>query len=137
MAAVSQFAYVGGQMMSQFEDYLSLTAIRQWDWKYYLYDVLISLAGALLATFVIYEFGLYTNFLAILLVYAPVVFLLASMRGFYAALMSLLFAFFSFDLFIIPFATDLPSVNIAKRIIFLCVLAITSLLGVIYSVSHI
>src|SRR5437763_1071513 len=122
--------------MSQVEQYLSLAPIEIRNWKRYLLDTLISLAGALSATFIVYKFDLSTSFTVVFLVYAPMICVLAFLRGFYTAFMTALLAFLSFGLFVIPFAADIPSHTIEKWVFFLCALVGTALIGTFCSVSR-
>jgi two-component system, OmpR family, sensor histidine kinase KdpD len=122
--------------MSQVEQYLPLAPIELRNWKRYLVDTLISLAGALSATALVYLFNLSISFTIVFLVYASVIFLLAFLRGFCTAFMTALAAFFSFGLFVIPFPANIPSLTIEKWTFFLCVLVSAGLLGAHYSVSR-
>lgn len=88
--------------MSQIEHLPSLDAREERNWKRYLGDSILAVVGALLVTFVIYVFKLYPRIPNISLVYLLVVLALASTRGLYAAILSSVVAFLSFDYFLVP-----------------------------------
>lgn len=120
-------------MMNQVEQYFALTPIKRRNWKHYLFNALIALTVPLLATFIIYELALSTSLLVILLVYTPVVLILASFRGLWAAFISSVAAFVAFGLFVIPFTSDISNFSLEKRVIFLFGLLVVGLLGTLYS----
>ncbi len=80
-------------------------------WNQYLFDSLLGIAGALLVTFIIYLFHLYPRIPNISLLYILVVLALASTRGLYAAIVTSVIAFLSFDFFLVP---PYYTLNIAK-----------------------
>ena len=122
-------------MMNQVEQYFAIAPIKRRNWKHYLYDALMALPVPLLATFMIYKlpFSLSTSLLIVLLVYTPVVLVLASFRGFWAAFISSVVAFMAFGLFVIPFTSNISGFNLEKRVIFLFGLLVVGLLGTLYS----
>jgi two-component system sensor histidine kinase KdpD len=65
-------------------------------------DSVIAVVGALVVTFVIYFFHLYPRIPNISLLYILVVLALASTRGLYAAILTSIVAFLSFDYFLVP-----------------------------------
>ena len=72
----------------------------------YLIDSVLAIAGALLVTSIIYFFHLYPRIPNISLLYILVVLALASTRGLYAAILTSILAFLSFDFFLVaPFYT--------------------------------
>ena len=71
-------------------------------WNQYLFDSLLGIAGALLVTFIIYLFHLYPRIPNISLLYILIVLALASTRGLYAAIVTSVIAFLSFDFFLVP-----------------------------------
>ncbi len=97
-------------------------------WNQYLFDSLLGIAGALLVTFIIYLFHLYPRIPNISLLYILVVLALASTRGLYAAIVTSVIAFLSFDFFLVPpyytfniamrqeFFMNLCAIRIEKRI---------------------
>src|SRR2546428_1380149 len=122
-------------MMNQVEQYFALAPIKWRNWKHYLYDALMALAIPLLATFIIYKlpFSLSTSLLIVLLIYTPIVLILASFRGLWVALISSVVAFVAFGLFVIPFTSNISGFNLEKRVIFLFGLLVVGLLGALYS----
>jgi len=80
-------------------------------WNQYLFDSLLGIAGALLVTFIIYLFHLYPRIPNISLLYILIVLALASTRGLYAAIVTSVIAFLSFDFFLVP---PYYTFNIAK-----------------------
>src|SRR5258708_3279632 len=71
-------------------------------WSQYLVDSLLGIAGALLVTFIIYFFHLYPRIPNISLLYILVVLALASTRDLYAAILTSIVAFLTFDFFLVP-----------------------------------
>src|SRR2546421_12591391 len=71
-------------------------------WSQYLVDSLLGIVGALLVTFIIYFFHLYPRIPNISLLYILVVLALASTRGLYAAIVTSVIGFLSFDFFLVP-----------------------------------
>lgn len=70
-------------------------------WVRFLGDTVLAIVGALLVTGIIYVFRLYPRIPNISLAYLLVVLALASTRGLYAAVLSAIVAFLSFDFFLI------------------------------------
>ena len=71
-------------------------------WSRYLIDSVLAIAGALVVTSIIYFFHLYPRIPNISLLYILVVLALASTRGLYAAILTSIIAFLSFDFFLVP-----------------------------------
>ena len=72
----------------------------------YIMDTILATGGALLVTSVIYAFKLYPKIPNISFLYLLVVLALASTRGLYAAIITSIVAFLSFDYFLVfPFFT--------------------------------
>jgi len=71
-------------------------------WSRYLTDSVLAIAGALLVTSIIYLFRLYPSIPNISLLYILIVLALASTRGLYAAILTSIIAFLSFDFFLVP-----------------------------------
>jgi len=71
-------------------------------WRRYLEDSLLAIAGVALITGILYWLHLYPRIPNISLVYLLVVLALASVRGFYAAILASLAAFLAFDFFLVP-----------------------------------
>ncbi len=88
--------------MSQSEHLPSLEARQKPRWTSYLIDSALAIIGTLLLTGIIYIFHLYPGIPNISLVYLLAVLALASTRGRYAAVLSALVAFSSFDFFLVP-----------------------------------
>jgi two-component system sensor histidine kinase KdpD len=88
--------------MSQSEHLPSLEARREPRWTRYLVDSFLAILGTLLITGFIYTFHLYPIIPNISLVYLLIVLALASTRGMFAAVLSALVAFSSFDFFLVP-----------------------------------
>ncbi|HYL43347.1 MAG TPA: ATP-binding protein [Ktedonobacteraceae bacterium] len=88
--------------MSQSKHLPSLEARRESHWTRYLVDSILAILGTLLLTGLIYIFHLYPSIPNISLVYLLVVLALASTRGLFAAVLSALVAFSSFDFFLVP-----------------------------------
>ncbi|HZU68637.1 MAG TPA: ATP-binding protein [Ktedonobacteraceae bacterium] len=65
-------------------------------------DSVVAVLGALVVTFIIYFFHLYPRIPNISLLYIVVVLALASTRGLYAAVLTSIVAFLSFDYFLVP-----------------------------------
>src|SRR5438270_6786327 len=92
------------QAMSQIERF-HLPALEMREglrWSQYLVDSLLGIAGALLVTFIIYFFHLYPRIPNISLLYILVVLALASTRNLYAAILTSIVAFLTFDFFLVP-----------------------------------
>lgn len=79
---------------------LEMKAELRWNW--YFIDSVLAIAGALLVTSIIYFFHLYPRIPNISLLYILVVLALASTRGLYAAIVTSIIAFLSFDFFLVP-----------------------------------
>src|SRR6266704_5207006 len=88
--------------MSQVEHLPSLEAREGPRWRRYLIDSILAIVGTLIITAIIYTLHLYPTIPNISLAYLLVVLVLASTRGLYAAVLSALVAFFSFDFFLVP-----------------------------------
>jgi two-component system sensor histidine kinase KdpD len=71
-------------------------------WQHYLLDSVLAVAGALLITGIIDVLQLYPKIPNISLAYLLIVLALASTRGLYAAILSSIVAFLSFDYFLVP-----------------------------------
>src|SRR4051794_29258341 len=71
-------------------------------WAQYLLDSVLAIVGSLFVTLIIAVFHLYPRIPNISIVYLLMVLALASTRGRYAAILTSLVAFFSFDFFIVP-----------------------------------
>lgn len=71
-------------------------------WRRYVPDTILATVGALLVTGIIYAFQLYPRIPNISLLYLLLVLGLASARGRYAAVLTSIVAFFSFDFFLVP-----------------------------------
>jgi two-component system, OmpR family, sensor histidine kinase KdpD len=71
-------------------------------WSRYLIDSVLAIVGALLVTSIIYLFHLYPSIPNISLLYILIVLALASTRGLYAAILTSIIAFLSFDFFLVP-----------------------------------
>ncbi len=88
--------------MSQVEHLPSLEVREGPRWRRYLIDSTLAIVGALLITGIIYTLHLYPKIPNISLAYLLIVLALASTRGLYAAVLSSLVAFASFDYFLVP-----------------------------------
>src|SRR5947207_1593146 len=88
--------------MSQVEHLPSLEAREGPRWRRYLIDSILAIVGTLLITAIIYTLHLYPTIPNISLAYLLIVLALASTRGLYAAVLSALVAFSSFDYFLVP-----------------------------------
>src|SRR6266480_7652522 len=88
--------------MSQVEHLPSLEAREGPRWRRYLIDSILAIVGTLLITAIIYTLHLYPTIPDISLAYLLIVLALAGTRGLYAAVLSALVAFFSFDFFLVP-----------------------------------
>ncbi len=75
---------------------------KRFSWQTYLLDSILAIIGTLLVTAGIFIWKLYPHIPNISIVYLLVVIGLASTRGRYAAILSALLAFLSFDYFIVP-----------------------------------
>lgn len=71
-------------------------------WGQYFIDSVLAVVGALIVTAIIYFFHLYPRIPNISLLYILVVLALASTRGLYAAIVTSVIAFLSFDFFLVP-----------------------------------
>ncbi|MFL5587050.1 MAG: ATP-binding protein, partial [Ktedonobacteraceae bacterium] len=89
-------------VMSQVEHLPSLEAREGPRWRRYLIDSILAIVGTLFITAVIYTLHLYPTIPNISLAYLLIVLALASTRGLYAAVLSALVAFSSFDYFLVP-----------------------------------
>jgi two-component system sensor histidine kinase KdpD len=71
-------------------------------WSRYFIDSVLAIAGALVVTSIIYFFHLYPRIPNISLLYILVVLALASTRDLYAAILTSIIAFLTFDFFLVP-----------------------------------
>src|ERR1051326_2242772 len=71
-------------------------------WRRYLFDTFFAVTGALSITGIIYVFQLYPRIPNISIIYLLMVLALASTRGRYAASLTSVVAFISFDYFLVP-----------------------------------
>lgn len=112
---------------------ISRLSQQKWQWKRFLWDTLLALMGTLVMTMTIYWFRLYPRIPNISLIYLVAVLALAGTRGLYAAVLSSLVAFLSFDYFLIQplytFSITRPEEWLAL-FIFLCAAIITGQLAV-------
>src|SRR5256712_12677669 len=88
--------------MSQIEHLPSLEKKGEPRWIRYLSDSAMAVIGSLLITTIIYTLHFYPSIPNISLAYLLIVLALASTRGLYAAVLSALVAFSSFDYFLVP-----------------------------------
>src|SRR5438045_9664381 len=88
--------------MSQIEHLPSLEAGEGPRWRRYLIDSILAIVGTLFITAIIYTLHLYPTIPDLSLAYLLIVLALASTRGLYAAVLSALLAFSSFDYFLVP-----------------------------------
>src|SRR5437773_3042657 len=88
--------------MNQVEHLPSLEAREGPRWRRYLIDSILAIVGTLFITAIIYTLHLYPTIPNISLAYLLIVLALASTRGLYAAVLSALVAFSSFDYFLVP-----------------------------------
>jgi K+-sensing histidine kinase KdpD len=88
--------------MHTIEQIPQLPAQTRRNWQQYLIDTLLTAAGALIVTGIIYAFHLYPTIPNISIVYLLVILALASTRGRYAAILASVIAFLSFDFFLVP-----------------------------------
>ncbi len=71
-------------------------------WQQYLVDALLGIVGALVITGILYGYHLYPTIPNISIVYLLLILILASTRGYFAAIVASLAAFLSFDFFLVP-----------------------------------
>ena len=88
--------------MSQVEHLPSLGLREGPKWRHYLIDSVVAIVSTLLLTGIIYLLHLYPSIPNISLTYLLIVLALASTRGMFAAVLSALVAFSSFDYFLVP-----------------------------------
>ncbi|HEV7236539.1 MAG TPA: DUF4118 domain-containing protein, partial [Ktedonobacteraceae bacterium] len=88
--------------MSQVEHLPSLGVREGPQWRHYLIDSVVAIVSTLLLTGVIYLLHLYPSIPNISLTYLLIVLALASTRSMFAAVLSALVAFSSFDYFLVP-----------------------------------
>ena len=88
--------------MSQVEHLPSLGRREGPKWRHYLIDSVVAIVSTLLLTGIIYLLHLYPSIPNISLTYLLIVLTLASTRGMFAAVLSALVAFSSFDYFLVP-----------------------------------
>ncbi|MGI9059235.1 MAG: sensor histidine kinase [Ktedonobacteraceae bacterium] len=88
--------------MSQVEHLPSLGTREGPQWHHYLIDSVVAIVSTLLLTGIIYLLHLYPSIPNISLTYLLIVLALASTRGMFAAVLSALVAFSSFDYFLVP-----------------------------------
>lgn len=87
--------------MKSFEHLLFLGPRKEQEWKRFTVDAVIATAGALAITVFIYVFRLYPKIPNISFLYLLVVLVLASVRGLYAAIITSIVAFLTFDYFFV------------------------------------
>lgn len=88
--------------MRQIEHVSPLDIRKQPRWRQYLIDSALAVIGTLAITGIVYVLQLYPRIPNISLIYLLIVLALASTRGLYAAVLSAIVAFLSFDYFLIP-----------------------------------
>ena len=88
--------------MSEVEHLPSFGARERPLWRRYLIDSALAIVGSLLITVIVYALHLYPSIPNISLTYILLVLALGSTRGLFAAVVSSLVAFFSFDFFLVP-----------------------------------
>ena len=88
--------------MNRMEPLPALESRGERSWRRYLDDSLLAIAGVALITGILYWLHLYPRIPNISLAYLLVVLALASVRGFYAAILSSVAAFLAFDFFLVP-----------------------------------
>lgn len=88
--------------MSQVEHLPSLGMREGPQWRHYLIDSVVAIVSTLLLTGIIYLLHLYPSIPNISLTYLLIVLTLASTRSMFAAVLSALVAFSSFDYFLVP-----------------------------------
>jgi two-component system sensor histidine kinase KdpD len=113
--------------MRAIEQIPQLPARTRKPWQHYLTDSLMAVGGALVVTGIIYAFHLYPTIPNISIVYLLVILLLASTRGRYAAILTAVVAFLSFDFFLVP---PFYTLTIAhwEDVLALCVFLVTALI---------
>src|SRR5256885_3121547 len=97
--------------MSEIERLPSYSAREGPLWRRYLIDSVLAILGSLLITGIIFALHLYPSIPNISITYILLVLALGSTRGLFAAVVSSLVAFFSFDFFLVP---PLYTLTIAK-----------------------
>ena len=97
--------------MSELEHLPSVEAREGPLWRRYLIDGILAIVGSLLLTVLLYALRLYPSIPNISLIYLLLVLALGSTRGLFAAVLSALVAFFSFDFFLVQ---PLYTLTIAK-----------------------
>src|SRR5436305_4052416 len=88
--------------MSEVERFPSYSAREGPLWRHYLIDSALAILGSLLITGIIFVLHLYPSIPNISLTYILLVLALGSTRGLFAAVVSSLVAFLSFDFFLVP-----------------------------------
>ncbi len=88
--------------MSEVERFPSYSAREGPLWRRYLIDSVLAILGSLLITTIIFALHLYPSIPNISLTYILLVLALGSTRGLFAAVVSSLVAFLSFDFFLVP-----------------------------------
>jgi len=88
--------------MSEVERFPSYSAREGPLWRRYLIDSMLAILGSLLITTIIFALHLYPSIPNISLTYILLVLALGSTRGLFAAVVSSLVAFLSFDFFLVP-----------------------------------
>ncbi len=88
--------------MPQIEHLPSLEVRKGPHWRRYLVDSVLAIGGTLPVTAILYFLHLYPSIPNISLAYLLIVLALASTRGLFAAVLSALVAFVSFDYFLVP-----------------------------------
>src|SRR6266487_5592949 len=93
--------------MSEVERLPSYSAREGPLWRRYLIDSVLAILGSLLITTIIFALHLYPSIPNISLTYILLVLALGSTRGLFAAVVSSLVAFLSFDFFLVPLSIRL------------------------------
>lgn len=121
-----------GKTMYQIKRFLLSGLKRSYSWKRYLWDSLLALASTLFVTTLLYVFQAYSRVQNITIIYLVVVLVLASTRGLLPAILASVFAFLSFDFFLVTplftFTMEDPDEWLAL-FIFLCTAIITGQLA--------
>src|SRR5579884_2396873 len=91
-----------GKSMKQLERFHQPRANVKFDWKRYIIDSLLSLAGVALVTGILVATHLYPKIPAVLLLYLLIIVGVASTRSHYAAILASLLSVFAYDYFLLP-----------------------------------
>lgn len=122
--------------MSELEHLPSLEAREGPLWRQYLIDGILAIAGSLLITVLLFALRLYPSIPNISLTYLLLVLALGSTRGLFAAVLSALVAFFSFDFFLIQPLYTLTIAKPEEWIALLVFLATAIITGQLASALH-